>query len=287
MAVFLSKGVFDSEWVRLEIDEAVRLRKPIVLVHESHYQDAGYIELGQLKAEAPAHLRLLLRAIDSIPYRREAYRVHEMVTLIVAQMGTPLPEDVCMEFERLRADPGSGLRDNETLEQWIVRHELRPRKVELPSLLRDEYGVTRPEELLALSDADREEVRDQLKGIFRKRWDEALHELRLVHRHSARYQQGPERVAHASDQGSRRGPLDAPPERVSQFAKAQKSEVAEHDSCEGLDQSVMFAVLNQGVVVKTIEMEEASLKRFLGKLRKVKACGTGVLSVEVSGVLPL
>ena len=143
-----------------------------------------------------------------------------------------------------------------------MRHTLQPRAIELPSLLQDEYGVTRPAELLELSDADREEVRDRLKGIFRKRWDEALCELRLVHRHSARSRQGPERSPHASEQRDRKRLPGAPPEGAPQFAKAQKSEVADHDSCEGLDGSVMFTVLNQGVVVKTIEMEEASLKRF-------------------------
>jgi len=101
MIVFLSKGAFDSEWVRLEVEHAVQHRKPIIFVHESHSQHPGYMDVGEIKAKAPSHLQVLFEGVRSIPYRRHSRQVKEMTQHIVALMHSPLPAEVYAESERL------------------------------------------------------------------------------------------------------------------------------------------------------------------------------------------
>eukprot|EP00935_MAST-01C_sp_MAST-1C-sp1_P002075 g2075.t1 len=84
--IFLSDGVMGREFVQLELREAVRLEKPIVLVHEEDARH-GRFDFAKEKAAAPDDLRFVFDRHESIPYRRRDWERRAMLTTIINRGG--------------------------------------------------------------------------------------------------------------------------------------------------------------------------------------------------------
>jgi hypothetical protein len=77
--VFLSKGVFQSEWVQFEVRTAIKLNKPILFVHETNAKREGFEEIYDIKANTPTDLQYLFKDVESIGFERRSYLVEGMM----------------------------------------------------------------------------------------------------------------------------------------------------------------------------------------------------------------
>lgn len=68
--VFLSDGYFDSENCLKEVDAAVDLGKPIVLMHEADQKQGKVDDLSELALRCPAKYRQVLFGADEAPFPR-------------------------------------------------------------------------------------------------------------------------------------------------------------------------------------------------------------------------
>ncbi|KAJ1459512.1 hypothetical protein M885DRAFT_613671 [Pelagophyceae sp. CCMP2097] len=71
--LILTKGIFTRPWCLFEIRSALRLKKPMQLLHESCDDRPGYATLEDLVKSAPDDLKCLFHEFESLPYRRKAY----------------------------------------------------------------------------------------------------------------------------------------------------------------------------------------------------------------------
>merc|ERR1712150_466662 len=82
--LFLSAGVFERPFVKFEIETAIKLGKPIKLVHEEDERH-GRFEFSEF-AQAPEHIRLLGQDHESLPYRRRKFEAHAFFTELLGKI---------------------------------------------------------------------------------------------------------------------------------------------------------------------------------------------------------
>ncbi|GBG29543.1 Hypothetical Protein FCC1311_057642, partial [Hondaea fermentalgiana] len=71
--LFLSKTVFKSEMVCMELDTALRAEKPILLVHESDPNRAGFAAFQTYIDTVPESARHIFGLSESMPFQRRLY----------------------------------------------------------------------------------------------------------------------------------------------------------------------------------------------------------------------
>jgi hypothetical protein len=84
--VFLSEGILDRPFCQFEIREALALRKPMQLIHESDPR-FGAFDFGKAGAAAPADLKAMLDNHESLPFRRRGYERDGMLQTLIERAG--------------------------------------------------------------------------------------------------------------------------------------------------------------------------------------------------------
>ena len=84
--LFLSAGVLSRPYCQMEIRAAVRLKKPVVLLHEA---DARYnaFDFRAAYEEAEPDLKELLDSHESLPFRRRGYERDGMLRTLIERAG--------------------------------------------------------------------------------------------------------------------------------------------------------------------------------------------------------
>ena len=94
--LFLTKGIFRRKFVLVEARHALKLGKPVLLVHEADpTKKDAYAKIGKLIAEAPPDLKVLFKDHESEAFQRRAHLQEAMVLALVDRvveaMGRPFP----------------------------------------------------------------------------------------------------------------------------------------------------------------------------------------------------
>ncbi|GBG33332.1 Rho family GTPase, partial [Hondaea fermentalgiana] len=71
--LFLSKTVFESAAVRMELSTALEMEKPILLVHESDTGRPGFANFATYIDSAPPNAADLFSKVESMPFQRRLY----------------------------------------------------------------------------------------------------------------------------------------------------------------------------------------------------------------------
>lgn len=75
--LFLSAGCLQRDFVQLEIREAIRLEKPVMLLHETDTRHGAFNFQEEL-AQAPEDIQEVVRNTESLPWRRRGYEREAM-----------------------------------------------------------------------------------------------------------------------------------------------------------------------------------------------------------------
>jgi hypothetical protein len=84
--LFLSEGVLERPFCQFEIREAMALKKPMLLIHESDPR-FGSFDFGKAGSTAPADLKLMLDSHESLPFRRRGYERDGMLQSLIERAG--------------------------------------------------------------------------------------------------------------------------------------------------------------------------------------------------------
>ena len=84
--LFLSEGVLERPFCQFEIREAMALKKPMLLIHESDPR-FGSFDFGKAGSTAPADLKLMLDNHESLPFRRRGYERDGMLQSLIERAG--------------------------------------------------------------------------------------------------------------------------------------------------------------------------------------------------------
>ena len=84
--LFLSEGVLERPFCQFEIREAMALKKPMLLIHESDPR-FGSFDFGKAGSIAPADLKLMLDNHESLPFRRRGYERDGMLQSLIERAG--------------------------------------------------------------------------------------------------------------------------------------------------------------------------------------------------------
>eukprot|EP00899_Mesostigma_viride_P012162 jgi/Mesvir1/20947/Mv08018-RA.1 len=88
--LFLTDGVLTRPAVQLEVREALRLGKPILLVHEQDERH-GFAPMGTIIEQAPLDVRVVFQSTIAITYHREGDFRRVMLAKILRQSALPVP----------------------------------------------------------------------------------------------------------------------------------------------------------------------------------------------------
>jgi hypothetical protein len=81
-----SNGVMSRKFVHLEVREAIRSKRPILLLHETDERH-GKVDFGQERDRAPDDLKHLFDDIESIAWRRRSFERQAMLTELLVRAG--------------------------------------------------------------------------------------------------------------------------------------------------------------------------------------------------------
>ena len=83
--LFLCKDVFTRPYVLSlkEARHALKLRKPMMLVHEADTSRGGFAPISELIAQAPPDLAPLFARCESEPFQRRAHLQQAMLLMLV------------------------------------------------------------------------------------------------------------------------------------------------------------------------------------------------------------
>jgi hypothetical protein len=84
--LFLSEGVLERPFCQFEIREAMALKKPMLLIHESDPR-FGSFDFGKAGSTAPADLKEMLNSHESLPFRRRGYERDGMLQSLIERAG--------------------------------------------------------------------------------------------------------------------------------------------------------------------------------------------------------
>jgi hypothetical protein len=84
--LFLSEGVLERPFCQFEIREALALKKPMLLIHESDPR-FGSFDFGKAGSTAPADLKEMLNNHESLPFRRRGYERDGMLQSLIERAG--------------------------------------------------------------------------------------------------------------------------------------------------------------------------------------------------------
>jgi hypothetical protein len=84
--LFLSAGVLERPFCQFEIREALALKKPMLLIHESDPR-FGSFDFGKAGSTAPADLKEMLDNHESLPFRRRGYERDGMLQSLIDRAG--------------------------------------------------------------------------------------------------------------------------------------------------------------------------------------------------------
>jgi hypothetical protein len=84
--LFLSDGVMSRQFVQLELREAHKHGKQIVLIHEEDSRH-GKFDFGKEAASTPDDLKFVFDEFESIPYRRREWERRAMLTTVINKSG--------------------------------------------------------------------------------------------------------------------------------------------------------------------------------------------------------
>jgi hypothetical protein len=84
--LFLSDGVLERPFCRFEIREALALKKPMLLIHESDPRFRSF-DFGKAGSTAPADLKKMLDNHESLPFRRRGYERDGMLQSLIERAG--------------------------------------------------------------------------------------------------------------------------------------------------------------------------------------------------------
>jgi hypothetical protein len=84
--LFLSEGVLERPFCQFEIREALALKKPMLLIHESDPR-FGSFDFGRACSTAPADLKEMLENHESLPFRRRGYERDGMLQSLIERAG--------------------------------------------------------------------------------------------------------------------------------------------------------------------------------------------------------
>jgi hypothetical protein len=84
--LFLSEGVLERPFCQFEIREAMALKKPMLLIHESDPR-FGSFDFGKAGSTAPADLKDMLDNHESLPFRRRGYERDGMLQSLIERAG--------------------------------------------------------------------------------------------------------------------------------------------------------------------------------------------------------
>jgi hypothetical protein len=84
--LFLSDGVLERPFCQFEIREAMALKKPMLLIHESDPR-FGFFDFGKAGSTAPADLKEMLDNHESLPFRRRGYERDGMLQSLIERAG--------------------------------------------------------------------------------------------------------------------------------------------------------------------------------------------------------
>ena len=81
--LILTKGVFERAWCVFEVRAAMRLGKPIQLLHEADAAHASYAPLNDIIASAPADVQAIFDDNESLPFRRKVYEQQALLDRVL------------------------------------------------------------------------------------------------------------------------------------------------------------------------------------------------------------
>jgi hypothetical protein len=84
--LFLSEGVLERPFCQFEIREALALKKPMLLIHESDPR-FGSFDFSKAGSTAPTDLKEMLESHESLPFRRRGYERDGMLQSLIERAG--------------------------------------------------------------------------------------------------------------------------------------------------------------------------------------------------------
>ncbi|GBG33366.1 Hypothetical Protein FCC1311_095892 [Hondaea fermentalgiana] len=91
--LFLSKTVFSSNAVCMELDTALRAEKPILLVHESDPNRVGFTEFSTYLDTVPETARHIFDHRESMPFQRRLYLTDSFYNELIRRIAASPSED--------------------------------------------------------------------------------------------------------------------------------------------------------------------------------------------------
>ncbi|KAJ3355617.1 hypothetical protein HDU83_002999 [Entophlyctis luteolus] len=85
--LFLTKSVFSSTYVKMELKRAVDLKREILFVHEEDQRLPGFAPFKDYIQACPPDLQHLFKKVESIPYRRRLHESDGMCKEILRRAG--------------------------------------------------------------------------------------------------------------------------------------------------------------------------------------------------------
>eukprot|EP00935_MAST-01C_sp_MAST-1C-sp1_P002154 g2154.t1 len=85
--LFLSEGALNRPYVQYEIRQAMKLKKPMVLIHESDSRKSGEYDFDVEREKAPSDLAELLDSHESLAFRRRGYERDALLQTVIRRAG--------------------------------------------------------------------------------------------------------------------------------------------------------------------------------------------------------
>merc|ERR1719161_2027848 len=89
VVLFLSAGVLLRPYVQLEIGEAVKCGRPVLLMHEADERHHPF-NFGTELEEAPSWMRDVIESHESIPWRRRNFERKGVLDMLITTAGFSL-----------------------------------------------------------------------------------------------------------------------------------------------------------------------------------------------------
>ncbi|GBG33603.1 Protein kinase, putative [Hondaea fermentalgiana] len=106
--LFLSKTVFSSEMVCMELDTALRAEKPILLVHESDTRRVGFAEFQTYFDTVPETAQHIFDLSESMPFQRRLYLTEGFYNELIRRIESFLRDCVVTAAGIVRKDHDVG-----------------------------------------------------------------------------------------------------------------------------------------------------------------------------------